>query len=114
MVELQKWYTRSIGIFFTLIVFSLLVDVWRVGYRLETWHKLFHIVLGIVVLRFGWDNKRFWRPFSIVNGIFFLIVGLFGWIFPDFLGLDAFNRVDTLLHSIVGGLGLGVGLFWRK
>lgn len=114
MADLQKWYTRFIGIFFTLIIFSLLFDVWMVGYRLETWHKLFHVVLGIVILRFGWNDERFWKPFSIANGVFFLAVGLVGWVFPDFLGLDAFNRVDTVLHSIVGVLGLGVGLFSRR
>ena len=109
----QKWYTRIIGIFFTLVVISLITDFIAHGYRLETWHKLFHVVLGIIILKYGWNNQKFWRPFCLTNGAFFTFVALFGWVFPDFGGLDAFNRVDTILHSIVGISGLIVG-FFRK
>ena len=45
-----------------------------------------------------------------MNGGFFLLVAGFGWMFPDFYGLDAFNLVDTVLHSVVGVAGLVVGL----
>ncbi len=109
MKELQKWYTRLIGIFFVLVVFSLATDFLKFGYRPETWHKIFHVVLGVIVLYNGWNNEKFWKPFCLANGAFFTYVALFGWTFPDFGGLDTFNRLDTILHSIVGVSGLFVG-----
>jgi hypothetical protein len=80
------------------------------GHRPETWHKAFHVVVGASILAVGWGDERVWRPFCLVNGAFFAFVAAFGWTFPDFAGLDAFNRLDTILHSIVGGSGLLVGL----
>lgn len=109
----QKWYTRIISVFFTLVVFSLIFDWYTFGHRPETWHKVFHFLLGVVVLRYGWNNPKWWRPFCLINGAFFTFVAVFGWTFPDFGGLDAFNRVDTILHSIVGASGLLIG-FWKK
>lgn len=107
---LQKWYTRIIGIFFLLVLLSLVADYRELGHRAETWHKIFHCLVGAAVLVFGWHSERFWRPFCIINGSFFVFVAAFGWTFPDFGGLDAFNRLDTILHSIVGGSGLVIGL----
>lgn len=106
----QKWYTRIIGIFFTLVIISLISDYLANGLRLETWHKVFHVVLGVIVIKYGWSNPKFWRPFCLANGVFFTLVGIFGWVFPDFAGLDAFNRLDTVLHSIVGLAGLIIGV----
>lgn len=103
---LQKWYTRVIGIFFVLVFITLVTDYSNFGFRLETWHKLFHVVLGIIVLYYGWNNEKFWKPFSLSNGIFFTLAALFGFMFPDFANLDAFNRLDTILHGIVGVTGL--------
>ena len=93
-----------------LIVFSLIFDYLQFGYHAETWHKIFHILIGGFVVGWGWNNKKFWKPFCMVNGIFFLAVAGFGWIFPNFHGIDAFNLVDTILHSVVGVAGLVVGL----
>jgi hypothetical protein len=107
---MQKWYTRAIGIFFTLVAVSLVLDYREYGHRPETWHKLFHVVVGVSILAAGWRDERFWRPFCLVNGGFFLFVGAFGWTFPDFAGLDAFNRLDTVLHTLVGVSGLLAGI----
>ncbi len=98
------------GIFFILIFFSLIMDYLNFGHRPETWHKIFHVLLGAIVVKYGWSNKDFWKPFCLVNGAFFSFVALFGWTFMDFAGLDAFNLTDTILHSIVGVSGLVVGL----
>ena len=49
----------------------------------------------------------------MANGGFFAYVALFGFVFPDFGGLDAFNKLDTILHSIVGISGLFVGFFGK-
>lgn len=109
----QKWYTRIVGIFFVLIVLSLVTDLLSFGHRPETWHKIFHILIGVVVLAYGWSNASFWRPFCLVNGTFFTFVAVFGIIFPDFGMLDAFNTTDTILHSIVGVTGLLIGMRQR-
>ena len=106
----QKCYTRVIGLFFLSVFLSLVADYYQFGHRPETWHKLFHTLVGVGVLIFGWRNERFWRPFCLINGAFFVFVAAFGWVHPDFAGLDAFNRVDTILHSIVGTSGFLIGL----
>ena len=109
----QKWYTRVIGIFFVLVVLSLITDWLEFGHRAETWHKIFHCLVGVAVLTFGWNRESFWRPFCLINGAFFIFVAAFGWTYPDFGGLDAFNRLDTILHSIVGVSGFSIGV-WRS
>jgi len=108
--EMKKWYTRIIGILFVLVVLSLVSDYYKFGFRPETMHKLFHVILGGLVLKFGWSDKKFWRPFCVVNGAFFTFVAIFGWTFPNFAGLETFNFMDTILHSIVGVLGLVIGI----
>jgi len=106
--NLQKYYTRIIGIAFTLVIISLIFDFSQFGHRPETWHKIFHVLLGIIILS-NWNNKKFYKPFCIINGLFFSFVALFGWTYMDFGGLDAFNFIDTVLHSIVGVTGLIIG-----
>lgn len=110
-----KYYTRLVAIFFVLIIFSLVSDYTRFGFRPETMHKAFHILLGLIVLKWGWNSEAWWRIFPLVNGAFFSFVALFGILFPDFGALDAFNTVDTLLHLMVGLFGLTIGIiFLRK
>ena len=111
--SLHKWYTRIIGIFFVLVALSLIADFYKFGHRAETWHKMFHVLLGSVVLYYGWSNEKFWKPFCLANGTFFTYIALFGFVFPDFAGLDAFNRLDTILHTIVGLSGLSIGFLGK-
>ena len=106
----QKWYTRIIGFFFLLIFISLISDLFLHGYSFETWHKVFHTLLGCVVLAFGWNQVRFWKPFCIANGLFFVAVALVGIVFPNLGGLAAFNTTDTILHAVVGVSGLVIGV----
>ncbi|MBI2105216.1 DUF4383 domain-containing protein [Candidatus Woesearchaeota archaeon] len=112
--NLQKYYTRIIGVFFLLVAISLIFDFINFGHRAETWHKIFHVLLGIIIIKFGWNNKNFWKPFCIANGAFFTFVALFGLTFPNFANLDAFNSIDTLLHSIAGISGLIIGFMKSK
>ena len=112
--ELKMWYTRIIGILFILVAVTLITDYLKFGFRAETMHKIFHVILGILIVAFGWSNEKFWRPFAIVNGAFFTYVAVFGWLFPNFADLDAFNLVDNILHSIVGISGLVIGIFFEK
>ena len=41
-------------------------------------------------------------------------VAIFGWNMPDFHGLDAFNRLDTILHTIVSVTGLASFALTKK
>jgi len=109
-MNLSKWYTRIIGVFFVLIIISLGSDYLQFGFRPETMHKIFHVGLGILIIYFGWNNKNWWHGFPLINGSFFTFVALFGLLFPDFANLDAFNTTDTVLHSIVGLSGLAIGI----
>jgi len=106
---LSKWYTRIIGVYFVLVVISLVSDYGEFGFRPETMHKIFHVVLGVIIVWFGWKNEKWWRVFPLVNGVLFFYVALFGWLFPDFGGLDAFNLSDTIQHTVVGVAGLIIG-----
>jgi len=83
--QAQKWYTRIIGIFFVLVLLTLITDYSKFGHRPETWHKIFHVLLGAVVLYYGWNNRKFWKPFALANGAFFAYIALFGLAFlPDY------------------------------
>lgn len=107
-----KWYTRIIGIYFLLIIISLILDFTQYGHRPETWHKIFHILIGLIII-YNWNNKNFYRHFTTVNGAFFTFIAIFGLVFPNFAlqrGLEAFTRSDTILHTIVGIVGLLVGI----
>lgn len=108
---LAKWYTRVIAIFFILVAASFVTDYLRFGFRPETMHKIFHVLLGIFVVWLGWKSVAWWKTFPLANGAFFSFVALFGWLFPNFGGLDAFNFVDTVLHTIVGVSGLVIGFY---
>lgn len=112
-MNLHKYYTKAIGIFFALVAITLATDYLKFGHRPETWHKIFHVLLGSAVLYYGWSNKNFWRPFCLANGAFFAYVALFGLAFPDFGELDAFNGLDTVLHGFVGISGLLIGLLYK-
>ena len=113
---MAKWYLRVIGVLFILVGISLVSDYVKFGFRPETMHKMFHVLLGLIVVRYGWNNARWWRVFALANGGFFTFVATFGWLFPDFGSLDAFNQLDTILHSLVGisGLAIGFTAHWRR
>ena len=114
MPNIQKYYTRIIGVFFVLVALSLIADFFKFGYRPETWHKIFHVLLGVIVIYYGWNNKIFWRPFCLANGAFFLFAAAFGFAFPNFGSFDAFNKLDTVLHAIVGASGLIIGFVGNR
>ena len=111
---LQKYYTRIIGIAFVLVFISLVTDFYKFGHRPETWHKIFHVGLGITVLYYGWNDQQYCQPSCLANGAFFTFVALFGWMFPGFASLETFNRTDTILHSMVGLTGLLIGFIKNK
>ena len=110
----SKWYTRIIAIFFILVTITLIIDLIKVGFNPESMHKIFHILLGLIVLMYGWNSKQWWKTFPLVSGLFFSYVALFGILFPNFASLDAFNTLDTTLHAIVGLSGITIALLEKK
>ena len=110
-----KYYTRIISVLFVLVIISLISDTLKHGYSYETLHKLLHISIGIYGIAFLWNTpEKNYKLFALANGILFSLIALTGWIFPDLFGLDAFKRVDTVLHSIVGLSGLATYFYNNK
>ena len=105
---LSEWYTKIIGIYFTLIIFSLILHSINAGFNPESMHKIFHISIGLLILTFGWNSRIWWKTFPVINGGFFTYIALSGLIFPYFAfpELEAFGLSDTILHGIVGLSGL--------
>lgn len=114
-MSLQKAYTAVVGFAFLVIVgFTLVADTAEKGVSLESAHKLTHIVVGAwaaVILVKKLDQHV---AFALFNGFFYGAFAVVGWFVPDFLGIDAFNRADTVLHSLVAGAGLLVGFLGLK
>lgn len=107
MRNYAKYYTRIISVLFVLVIISLISYTLKHGYSYETLHKLVHIGIGIYGIAFLWNTtEKNFKFFALANGVLFSLIALTGWIFPDLFGLDAFNRTDTVLHSIVGLSGM--------
>ncbi|MBI4149157.1 hypothetical protein HY491_01795 [Candidatus Woesearchaeota archaeon] len=113
-MHLAKWYTRIIGIAFIAVVITLISEYLNAGFSPESMHKLFHVLLGVIIVSVCWNREKFWKPLCVANGAFFSYLALFGWLFPDFAGLAAFSLMDTLLHAIVGVSGLAIGLLEKE
>jgi hypothetical protein len=103
-----KLYTWVVGgLFLVAVGVTLAIELAAKGITLEAGHKAIHVLIGLWALAIvvkNWELQ--YKVFSLFNGVLFSIVAAIGWIVPDFLGLDAFNRMDTILHSTVGVTGL--------
>jgi hypothetical protein len=107
-INLAKLYTWVVGGLFVVAVgYTLAVELATKGVTLEAGHKALHVLIGfwavVIVIR---KLEPQYRLFALVNGILWGAVALVGWTMPDYLGLDAFNRIDTILHTIVSVTGL--------
>jgi len=122
----QLW-TLIVSILFVFAVgASLLFDTLKNGVSLETGHKLSHILVGIVGLLI-FRNASKARSFVLFNVAVYGAVAATGYlsaltygafagtafIGPSILNIDAFNLVDTVLHSIVVISGL-IAAFWKR
>ncbi|MBI4145378.1 hypothetical protein HY493_04200 [Candidatus Woesearchaeota archaeon] len=111
-MNLAKFYTWIVGSLFLVAVgATLAIELSTKGATLEAGHKAAHVLIGIwavfIVVK-KWEPQ--YRMFALFNGILWGAVAIIGWTVPDFLGLTAFNRTDTILHTIVAGTGLFTGL----
>jgi len=111
-----KLYTWVVGFLFLVAVgYTLTVELVSKGVTLEAGHKALHVVIGlwavVIVVR---KLEPQYRLFALTNGILWGAVATVGWIFPDFHGLDAFNRLDTILHTIVSVTGLASAALTKR
>lgn len=110
-----------IGIVFTLIGLAgfLVAPGMRqgslFGFSVDLVHNLVHLVtgiLGLIAAFSGWA-----RRYNQIFGIIYLLLGLFGLIYPAlyfggrFLGVMHINAADHVLHWVVGVIAAGVGFF---
>ena len=115
-MNFAKLYTWVVGgLFLVAVGYTLTVELVSKGVTLEAGHKALHVLLGIwaavIVVR---NLESQYRLFALVNGILWGAVATFGWTMPDFHGLDAFNRLDTILHTIVSVTGLASFALTKK
>ena len=107
-MSLAKLYTWVVGGLFVVAVgTTLAVELVTKGVTLESGHKAAHVLIGfwavVIVVR---KLEAQYRVFALTNGILWGCVAIVGWTMPDFHGLEAFNRLDTILHTIVATTGL--------
>ena len=111
-----KLYTWVVGGLFVVAVgYTLAHELVTEGITLEAGHKALHVLIGFWAV-FIVVKKREWqyRIFALTNGILWGAVAIFGWTMPDYLGLAAFNRLDTILHTIVSVTGLLAALLTKR
>jgi hypothetical protein len=114
-MNLAKLYTWVVGGLFVVAVgVTLAIELATEGVTLEAGHKALHVLIGVWAV-FIIVNKleSQYRVFALTNGILWGGVAIVGWTMPDYLGLVAFNRVDTILHTIVATTGLLAALLTK-
>jgi len=115
-MNFAKLYTWVVGALFLVAVgYTLAVELITKGVTLEAGHKALHVLIGIwaVVIVVKKLTPQY-RVFALTNGILWGAVAIVGWIYPDLHGLDAFNRLDTILHTIVSVTGLASFALTKK
>jgi hypothetical protein len=107
-MSLAKLYTWVVGALFVVAVgYTLTVELVSKGITLEAGHKALHVMIGVwAMVIIARQLETQYRTFAFINGFLWGAFAIVGWTLPDFHGLDAFNRIDTILHSIVSVTGL--------
>jgi hypothetical protein len=115
-LNLAKLYTVVVsGLFVVAVGYTLAVELITKGVTLEAGHKAAHVAMGfwavVIIVR---KLEPQYRVFALTNGILWGGVAIVGWTMPDFHGLEAFNRIDTILHTIVAATGLLAAVLTKK
>jgi hypothetical protein len=115
-MNFAKLYTWVVGALFLVAVgYTLAVELITKGVTLEAGHKALHVLLGLWAVAIVVKKlEPQYRMFALVNGILWGGVAIVGWVYPDLHGLDAFNRLDTILHTIVSITGLASFALTKK
>jgi len=115
-VNVAKLYTWVVGgLFLVAVGYTLAVELATRGITLEAGHKALHVLIGVwAVVIVTRKLAPQYQVFALSNGILWGAVAIVGWTLPDFHGLEAFNRLDTILHSIVSVTGLASAFLTRR
>jgi uncharacterized protein DUF4383 len=76
----------------------------------NAWHNLVHIASGAVGLLAFASGPRASRTYALVFGVVYIIVAIWGFIIgshESILGFLPVNTEDSVLHLILGVLGVG-------
>lgn len=114
-MNLAKLYTWVVGGLFLIAVgATLAIELVTRGATLEAGHKALHVLIGVwAVVIIVKKLEPQYRIFALTNGVLWGSVATVGWLVPDFHGLEAFNRLDTILHTMVAAGGLLSGWLAR-
>jgi hypothetical protein len=115
-MRLAKLYTWVVGGLFLIAVgTTLAIELVTRGPTLEAGHKALHVAIGVwAVFIVAKKLEAQYRIFALTNGILWGSAAVVGWLIPDFHGLDAFNRLDTILHTLVAATGLLSGMITKE
>jgi Domain of unknown function (DUF4383) len=78
--------------------------------EVNAWHNLVHILSGVLGLAAFASGPRASRTYALAFGVVYLVVAIWGFIIgshESILGFLPVNTEDSVLHLILGVLGLG-------
>jgi hypothetical protein len=78
--------------------------------EVNAWHNLVHILSGVLGLAAFASGPRASRTYALVFGAVYIVVAIWGFIIgshESILGFLPVNTEDSVLHLILGVLGLG-------
>jgi Domain of unknown function (DUF4383) len=78
--------------------------------EVNAWHNLVHILSGVLGLAAFASGPRASRTYALVFGVVYLVVAIWGFIIgsqESILGFLPVNTEDSILHLILGVLGVG-------
>jgi hypothetical protein len=78
--------------------------------EVNAWHNLVHILSGVLGLAAFASGPRASRTYALVFGVVYLVVAIWGFIIgsqESILGFLPVNTEDSILHLILGLLGIG-------
>jgi hypothetical protein len=78
--------------------------------EVNAWHNLVHILSGVLGLAAFAAGPRASRTYALAFGVVYLVVAIWGFIIgshESILGFLPVNTEDSVLHLILGLLGLG-------
>lgn len=119
---MAKTVCKILGVVFLIVgVLGFTQILTPLGAHLSPVHNMIHIVSGVIALYFGFAGSLSGaRGFSLVFGIVYLALGLFGLLLGTgpskmwHLGPLELGTADHGIHLILGAVFLAGGLFTKK
>lgn len=108
------WYSRLFGVVLTVLgIIGFFVTTSQdsvesmFGFDVNLTENIILLVSGVLGLAAGFAMLSLARIYAVVAGVFFLVLGIWGMVDDDPLGLFAhLNSADNVLHLAVGIIGL--------